>query len=163
MTETQIRLPPSTRAPVVSTLARLALAAVFGVAGGLKVADPQAAVQAVAAYRLLPVSLEPIVGLGLPFLEIALGLLLAVGLCVRAAATAAAVLLVIFVVAVSSAAARGLTIDCGCFGGGGTVAPADTNYLAEIIRELGLLVLASWLIWRPASRFSIDRADLEDR
>lgn len=150
-------------APLLSTLARLVLAAVFTVAGGLKVADPQSAVQAVRAYQLLPAALEPAVGWGLPFLEIALGLLLVVGLCTRAAAAAAVLLLVAFLAAVASAATRGLSIDCGCFGGGGTVAPGQTKYLSEILRDSGLLVLAGWLVRHPVSLLSFDRAKVEDR
>lgn len=147
----------------MSTLARLVLAAVFVVAGGLKVADPQSAVQAVRAYQLLPAAPESVVGWGLPFFEIALGLLLAVGLRTRIAAGAAGLLLVVFVAAVTSAAARGLSIDCGCFGGGGTVAPGQTKYLSEIVREFGLLVLAGWLIRHPVSLLSFDRALVEDQ
>lgn len=147
----------------MSTLARLVLAAVFVVAGALKVGDPQSAVQAVRAYQLLPAALDSVVGWGLPFLEIALGLLLAAGLGTRIAAGAAAVLLVVFVAAVASAAARGLSLDCGCFGRGGTVAPGQTSYLSEIVRDLGLLVLTGWLIRHPESLLSFDRILVEDR
>ena len=143
-------------APSVSLVARVLLAGVFVVAGGLKLADPQVAVQAVRAYRLLPSALEAPVGWGLPALEIALGLLLGVGLFTRVAAMAAAVLLTVFIAGVASAAARGLSIDCGCFGGGGTVAPGETKYASEILRDVGLLVLAGWLVWKPESRFSLD-------
>ena len=58
-----------------STGARLVLGGVFLVAGWLKVIDPQSSVAAVRAYELLPTSLVTIVGWGLPFAEIALGLL----------------------------------------------------------------------------------------
>jgi uncharacterized membrane protein YphA (DoxX/SURF4 family) len=146
----------------VSTGARLVLAGVFVAAGSLKVVDPQAAVQAVRAYQLLPAALEPVVGWGLPASEIALGLLLAAGLFTRVAALAAGLLLVVFIAGVASAAARGLSIDCGCFGGGGPVAAGDTRYASEIVRDVGLLVLAGWLVWKPRSRFSLDRSELEE-
>ena len=145
---------PSVR--TVSLVARMLLAGVFVVAGGLKLADPQDAVQAVRAYQLLPEALEAPVGWGLPAFEVALGLLLAVGLFTRVCAVAAAALLMIFIAGVASAAARGLSIDCGCFGGGGTVAPGETRYASEIIRDVGLLALAAWLVWKPTSRFSLD-------
>ena len=51
-------------------------------------ADPQASVAAVGAYELLPAGLETVVGWGLPFAEIALGLLLLAGVATRAAAAA---------------------------------------------------------------------------
>lgn len=141
----------------ISTLARLVLAGVFIVAGAIKVLDPQTSVQAVRAYELLPEGIGTVVGWGLPFLEIALGLLLAAGLFVRTTAVIVAVVLVAFIAAVASAAARGLSIDCGCFGGGGAVAPEDTTYALEIVRDLCFLALAGWLIWRPTSRSSLDR------
>lgn len=141
----------------VSTAARLVLGAVFLVAGALKVIDPQSSVAAVRAYRLLPSPLATIVGWGLPFAEIALGVLLLVGIATRLVALASAVLLLVFVAAVISAAARGLSIDCGCFGGGGDVAPGQTAYGIEIVRDVGLLLLAVWLVWQPRSRLTLDR------
>jgi uncharacterized membrane protein YphA (DoxX/SURF4 family) len=140
-----------------STAARLVLGGVFLVAGALKVIDPQSSVGAVRAYRLLPSSLTTIVGWGLPFAEIALGLLLLAGIATRLVAAASAVLLLVFIAAVISAAARGLSIDCGCFGGGGDVAPGQTAYGVEIIRDVGLLLLAVWLVWQPRSRLTLDR------
>ena len=127
------------------------------VAGVLKVVDPQSSVNAVRAYRLLPTTVATIVGWGLPFAEIALGLLLLAGVGTRVVAALAAVLLVVFIAAVASVAARGLSIDCGCFGGGGDVAPGQTAYGVEILRDLGLLLLALWLVWQPHSRLALDR------
>jgi uncharacterized membrane protein YphA (DoxX/SURF4 family) len=142
--------------PIISTLARLVLGVVLLVAGGIKVADPVASEQAVTAYQLLPHSLETLVGWGLPFLEMALGLLLLVGYGTRIAAAAAGVLMVLFIAAVGSAWTRGLSIDCGCFGGGGQVAPGQTRYLQEILRDVGLLALAAWLVRFPRSQLALD-------
>lgn len=126
------------------------------VAGALKVIDPQSSVGAVRAYRLVPSTLATLVGWGLPFAEIALGLLLLAGIATRLVAVASAVLLLVFIAAVISAAARGLSIDCGCFGGGGDVAPGQTAYGVEIVRDVGLLLLAVWLVWQPRSRLTLD-------
>jgi uncharacterized membrane protein YphA (DoxX/SURF4 family) len=139
----------------ISTAARLVLGAVLVVAGALKIADPQASVAAVRAYELLPAGLATIVGWGLPFLELVLGLLLLTGIAVRPTALATAVLLGVFIAAVASAAVRGLSIDCGCFGGGGPVPPGQTAYAAEIVRDLALLAAAGWLVARPQSRLSL--------
>ena len=146
-----------TAVPWISTAARLLLAGVFLTAGVLKAADPQASVTAVRAYELLPVSWATLIGWGLPFGEIALGLLLAVGLLTRLVAIVAAALLTCFIVAVASAAARGLSVDCGCFGGGGALPRGQTHYGLEIIRDVGLLLLAGWLVWRPECRLCLDR------
>ena len=141
---------------IVSTIARLILGVVLLVAGGIKVADPVTSEQAVAAYQLLPHALVTPVGWGLPFLEMALGLLLLVGYGTRIAAAIAGLLMVLFIAAVGSAWARGLSIDCGCFGGGGQVAPGQTQYLQEILRDVGLLALATWLVLFPRSRLALD-------
>ena len=129
----------------------------LGAAGLLKVGDPAASVRAVTAYDLLPYDVERIIGYGLPFVEIALAALLLVGLATRFAASASAVLVIAFIAAVASAWARGLAIDCGCFGGGGQVDPDQTRYVEEIARDAGLLVLAGWLVIFPTSRFALDR------
>ncbi len=142
--------------PWVSTLLRLVLAGVFAVAGALKLPDPDESVRAVRAYRLLPEAVVPFVGYGLPVFEVLLALALAVGVLTRASAVVSAVLLVAFVVGVASAAARGLSIDCGCFGGGGEVAEGQTKYTEEIVRDLALLVGALVLARWPRSRWSVD-------
>ena len=90
-----------------------------------------------------------------------LGLLLIVGILTRAAAIMAGLLMIAFIAAVSSAAARGLSIDCGCFGGGGQVAPGQTAYTEEIVRDIGLLLMAGWLVWRPRSRLALDHEDID--
>lgn len=142
---------------MVGLLARLALAAVFLVSGAIKAMDARETLVAVRAYQLVPESLVGLVAAVMPYLELALGLLLLVGLATRLAAVLSAVVLVIFIAAVVSAAARGLLIDCGCFGGGGEVAPGQTAYTAEILRDAGLLVLAVYLAIRPDTPLSIDR------
>ena len=106
----------------VTTVARLVVAGVLIVAGWLKIGTPALSVQAVRAYELLPEPVATVVGYGLPILEIVLGVLLVVGLLTRAAGAASALLMLAFVVGIASAWARGLRIDCGCFGGGGKLA-----------------------------------------
>ena len=154
VTEPRVRSAPV--ALWISTAARAVLGAVLLVAGVLKAADPQASVTAVRAYELLPSGLVTVVGWGLPFGEIALAVLLLAGVATRAVAGAAAVLLLVLIGAVASAALRGLSIDCGCFGGGGPVTPGTTRYGAEIARDVGLLLLAGWLVARPNSRLSLE-------
>jgi hypothetical protein len=63
----------------------------------------------------------------------------------------------IFIIAIAQAWARGLNIDCGCFGGGGAIDPSQTRYLQEILRDAGLLAMALFLIRYPATKFSVDK------
>ena len=145
----------SAAGPWVRTGGRVLLGGVFVVAGVLKVPDPAAAVRAVRAYRLLAEPLVAPVAFGLPVIEIAVGLALLAGVFVRTAAIASAVLLVVFIAAVGSAWARGLQIDCGCFGNGGQVAAGETAYPLEVLRDLGLLLVALTLARWPATQLAL--------
>jgi len=138
-----------------ATAGRALLGAVFVVAGVLKIPDPAAAERAVRAYRLLPEALVSPVAFGMPVGEIAVGLALLAGVFVRTAAIASAVLLAVFIAAVSSAWARGLQIDCGCFGGGGEVAAGETAYGTELLRDAALLLVALALARRPRSHLAL--------
>ena len=134
---------------IVGTVARLGLAAVFLVSGVLKAIDPDATYVAVRAYDVLPKLGVALVAGVLPWLEIVIGLLLLVGIATRAVAVVSAVLLLGFMAGVAQAWARGLSIDCGCFGGGGAVDPGQTTYGRELLRDAGFLLLAGWLVVRP--------------
>lgn len=135
---------------------RLGLAAVWLVSGIAKFTDPGQTYLAVKAYQVLPDAVVHPVATGLPLLELALGVLLLAGLLTRVAAVVAAVLLLVFIAGVAQSWARGLTIDCGCFGGGGEVSAGQTQYPQEIARDVGFLVLATWLMVRSRTRLSVD-------
>ncbi|TWE23687.1 methylamine utilization protein MauE [Prauserella muralis] len=140
----------------MGTLARVGLAAVWLISGGIKMSDPGQTYLAVQAYDVLPHSLVGVVATAMPLLEIALGLFVLSGLATRVMAGVSAVVLLLFIAAVAQSWARGLTIDCGCFGGGGQVAPGETAYPQEIARDLGFLALAGWLLVRPRTLFAAD-------
>jgi uncharacterized membrane protein YphA (DoxX/SURF4 family) len=144
--------------PWLAVAARLVVGGVWLGAGAAKIGDPDSSVRAVRAYELIPDPLERTVGYALPLLEICLGLLLVLGLAQRLAAIASVVLLAAFIVGISTAWARGLQIECGCFGGGGAASGDDATaaYKWDIARDVGLLVLAGLLAWRPTSRLSVD-------
>jgi uncharacterized membrane protein YphA (DoxX/SURF4 family) len=146
----------------LGTVVRLGLAAVFLTSGALKVVDPAQTRIAVRAYELLPPDLVGPVATALPLVELVLGTLLLVGAFTRWVALASGVLLVVLMTAVAQAWARGLSIDCGCFGGGGAVAKGDTRYPQELARDAATVLLALWLIVRPRTTLSVDgwlRAD----
>lgn len=138
------------------TAVRVGLGGVWIVAGALKVADPSQAVQSVAAYQLLPLWMARVVGWGLPFAEVALGLVLISGLFTRWAAVLSGGLQLILMIGLVSAWGRGLSIDCGCFSGGGAVAPDATTYVQSLIRDVAFLLGAAWLVWQPVTRLSLD-------
>jgi len=138
-------------------IARLTLGGVLLAAGWLKVFTPAKSQMAVRAYEVLPISVANFFGIALPWFEVGLGVLLILGIAVRLSAAFGGALMVLFIAAISQAWARGLSIDCGCFGGGGTVAPGQTKYLSEILRDTGLALLALYLIRYPWTRFAVEK------
>jgi uncharacterized membrane protein YphA (DoxX/SURF4 family) len=141
----------------VGVAARFVVGVVWVVAGAMKLPDPAQNVRAVRAYRILPEAVVPTIGHGLPILEVLVGICLVLGLLTRLSAALSAVLLVAFVVGIGAAWARGLEIECGCFGAGGGAQPnATAAYPWEIARDLGLLLASGWLVWRPRSPWALD-------
>ncbi|GGN37050.1 putative membrane protein YphA (DoxX/SURF4 family) [Actinoplanes campanulatus] len=150
--------------PWISTGARLGLAAVWLVAGSLKIGDLAASARAVYAYQLMSYDTAKIVGAVQPFLEIALGLLLLIGLATRFTAAISAALITIFIAGIVWAWAKGLRIDCGCFSTGGELGAGETpGYGIDILRDLAFLALCGILVWRPRTRFSLDGVLMGER
>lgn len=150
------RLLDHVSVPWIGLVARLVMGGVWIAAGWLKAFNPYSAGAAVRAYEIFPPDLATTIGHALPWIELALGVLLILGIFTRFAAAASAVLLVAFIIGIASAWARGLTIDCGCFGGGGTVEPGQTRYLQEILRDIGLILLCGLLMLRPQTALSLE-------
>ena len=147
-----------TRLNWLGLFVRLILGGVIFVAGALKVTAPYKAAAAMRAYELLPISVANILGYTLPWFEVGVGILLILGIATRLSAIFAGSLMVIFILAIASAWARGLSIDCGCFGGGGQVAAGETKYLQEILRDFGLTLLAVYLYLRPHTKWALEPA-----
>ena len=143
--------------PWLTFLARLILGGVLLAAGALKIGNLQKSAMAVRAYEMLPVELANFLGYALPWIEIGIGLLLIVGASVKVCGLLGAFTMLAFIIAIAQAWARGLSIDCGCFGGGGTIDPEETKYLSEIIRDIGLLALGVFLYYFPKGKLSLDR------
>lgn len=148
----------TSRWPWISLVLRLILAGVFLYAGAPKLGHLDASRRSVRAYEIFSYDVANIIGTVLPLAEVALGLVLLVGLFTRFAAITSLVLLVVFIAGIASAWARGISIDCGCFSEGGAVAASQTQYPQEIARDVVLVVLAGLLAWRPRSRLSADEA-----
>jgi len=146
--------------PWVSLVARVILGAVFIVAGVLKLTDLAQSVIAVRAYQF-PISpaLESLIGHALPIVEVLLGLVILAGLATRWSGLLGGLMQIAYIGVIISAWARGLAIDCGCLTPGGVLnldAGQKTAYALDILRDVGLLACAVWLVIFPASRFSLD-------
>lgn len=147
--------------PWFGLLARLVVGGIIFAAGFLKVDELEKSQMAVRAYEILPIGIANFFGTILPFVEVAIGLLLILGAATRVNALLSAALMALFIVAIAQAGLRGLTIDCGCFGGGGQVAKGETRYLQEIARDTGIMALALYLFRYPSSKFSLDKTEID--
>ncbi len=143
--------------PWLTLLSRLILGGVLIVAGVLKIGNLQKSAMSVRAYEMLPIWLANFFGYALPWVEIGIGALLILGVAVRIMGALGALIMLGFIIAIAQAWARGLSIDCGCFGGGGTIDPEDTKYLSTILRDIGFLALGVFLYFYPKGRFTLDK------
>ncbi len=140
--------------PWLGTVVRVFLGVIWIWASWAKLASPREFVQAVRAYDATPEWMSEAIGYGLPTVEFCLGVLLIIGIVVRLSAIVSVALFVVFLIGVSQASARGLKLDCGCFGGGGET--VQTHYTLEILRDIGLLALAGYLVVWSFSRLSLE-------
>jgi uncharacterized membrane protein YphA (DoxX/SURF4 family) len=97
-------------------LCRIALGAIFIYAAVVKISAPQSLADRIASYQLVPYPVISPIALGLPLFELACGLSLLTGYFCTTALLSVVTLLFLFLAALISALARGLPIDCGCFG-----------------------------------------------
>jgi len=135
---------------IIVILLRLALGGVWLYAAYTKLKQPWLIfAMSIDSYHLLPEWAVLAVARTLPWLELAIGLLLVCGLLLRYASIASAAILAVFFGAMTSAYFRGLAIDCGCFG------PGDALSGWTLLRDGTLLsaaVLLAVLSWRSATQ-----------
>jgi putative oxidoreductase len=124
---------------------RILLAALFVLAGGLKILDPAAFAVEINRYQLIPWWSCAILALFLPWLEICVGIGLLTPWVSRGALAWVAALLIVFSVALLSAMLRGLNIDCGCFGR----LWQSTGTFWPLVRNFVLLGITAFLWWQP--------------
>ena len=126
---------------------RIALGAAFVYAGAVKVTDPMQFADNIASFEILPNAIVSIFALSLPIFEIIAGFLLVVGFWRYPASLGILILCAVFVVAVAAALARGLTIDCGCFG---PSEPSRAKMWLDLGRDIVLLLAASLVYLQPS-------------
>ena len=146
--------------PWLTFVFRLILGGVLLVAGALKVTDPYSSATSVRAYQILPVDLANLLGFILPFAEVAIGIFLILGIWVRLNAIAGGALMIMFIIAIGQAWARGISLDCGCFGKGGLLDTDELpvwNYTLEIARDIVLAAFAVYIYRFPQGKLGFDK------
>ncbi len=94
---------------------RLFIGGVFVGACLFKIKDPEAFALAIATYDILPTSLINLTAVILPWLELSSGLLIIIGIKVRASALLISGMMIMFMIALAVALTRGIDMSCGCF------------------------------------------------
>lgn len=95
---------------------RLIIGGLFIYAGVIKIADPLGFARDIQNYRILPPAVCLFIALVLPWFEALSGAFLIVGIFKQTSAWLLSFLLAGFIVLVIITMARGLDVDCGCFG-----------------------------------------------
>ena len=124
-------------AGILWAIVRCGLAIVFIYAGLMKMREAASFAASVARFQILPDVLVNAIALGLPPLEILCGAALLAGSWKRQAAFGVALLCVIFLGALASAAARGIAVECTCFG-----AAEPEPIWKTLVRDVVLLAAA---------------------
>ncbi len=104
------------RKKAVLLVFRLTVGGLFIYAGVAKALTPLDFAQNIRNYGLVGQTLSFLAALVLPWLEIFAGLLLAAGVWRRSAALLISAMLALFILLTLVTIARGIDVDCGCFG-----------------------------------------------
>ena len=130
-------------------LASVILAGVFTAAAVPKITDVANFALSIDQYQLLPSAGVILLALSLPWLELVLGLGLLVPQVQKTSRRLCAALLLLFTVVHISALARGIEVQCACFGQESLASSAGE----ALLRNAGLLSLAIAIIyWEQGHR-----------
>jgi uncharacterized membrane protein YphA (DoxX/SURF4 family) len=123
---------------------RIGLGGVFLFSCAGKIADPQAFMDIVAHYRLLPPSLVWATAVFLPWIEALCGLALVFGRFEKGAALLVSVMMVGFIAVTLYNGYRGLDVVCGCFS---VTAQKPSNIALNTLRDLFILAAGLWVLF----------------
>jgi rhodanese-related sulfurtransferase/uncharacterized membrane protein YphA (DoxX/SURF4 family) len=130
-------------------VARLILAGIFIYASLDKIAHPAAFAKAVFNYQILPDALINVTALVLPWLELFMGLCLLAGIWLPGAVLTVNGLLFMFLIAFMFNLARGLDVNCGCFGSSGLGPSMSAG--GYLLRDAGFFAVAIFMFYAVLS------------
>ena len=116
-----------------------------------KLLDPQQFVFHVRAFQLMEDPWNAWAAMGLPWLECLTGIALLLPWTALGGAASATAMLTMFIAALISVRARGLEVNCGCFGGP-TAASDLTVAIASRVLWLGLAIACFLLLWQAEKK-----------
>ena len=126
---------------IVLRVSAILIGAVFVYAGAVKVIDPVTFARDIDNYKMLPWKAGVSLALYLPWLEIFCGLALITRIFFRGGVFIVTSLMSVFIVASIVAKARGLDVNCGCFGHASTYLNFSWHLVLDFVLLGGLLLL----------------------
>jgi uncharacterized membrane protein YphA (DoxX/SURF4 family) len=134
-----------TSRPGVVRACQVVIGILFAWAALAKLGQLEAFATQVHNFRLVPVALENLVALTLPWIELLAALALILNVRARSGAVVVTALLTVFTVGVLQAMIRGLDFECGCFG----TSDGTRVGMFKTLQNLGMLVVAAVAARRP--------------
>jgi uncharacterized membrane protein YphA (DoxX/SURF4 family) len=122
---------------------RMILGAVFVYAAWTKLRDPwQLFAMGIDSYQIVPLEVGNFIARTLPWIELALGLLLIAGRWLRVSSVLTSLLLAAFFSLMIRAKVKGMEINCGCFG------PGEAMSWKTLLRDGSMLAASLFLTWK---------------
>jgi uncharacterized membrane protein YphA (DoxX/SURF4 family) len=119
-------------------VSQILIGLIFAASALAKLGDLHSFAEEVHNFKILPIALDHLVAMTLPWIELVAALALLLGVRARSGAIVVAFLMVVFTTGVLTAMARGLDIECGCFG----TADGTRVGLLKVLENVGMLALA---------------------
>lgn len=124
----------------------IAVGLLFIYAGILKTLDPIHFASDIQNYKILSYPLAVRLALYLPWLEVLCGVAMIAGWLRSGALAILTGLMLLFIVVTLAAKARGINLDCGCFG----VASKGWSFSAHLLTDFAILAALALLWFRPS-------------
>ncbi len=134
-------------------IVRILLGALFIFSAITKISDLDFFIKSLENYKLLPVETLNLVALIIPWMELIIGLFLILGFFVKESALLGSIMMGIFIMAIIISLARGLNIDCGCFG---TVDGSKVG-ISKLIEDFIILLGFIWITLNGSSFLAVSK------
>lgn len=129
-------------AKIFMLVARIVLGAVFVYAAYVKLRDPwQLFAMSINSYEVLPLAMAETAAHVIPWVELAIGVMVISGIWLRISGTILSLILLTFFTLMVRAYAKGMQINCGCFG------PGEAISWKTLLRDGSMAAAAIAMTW----------------
>ena len=135
---------------IIVLLARLLIGGIMIYASIDKILDPSSFASSIDNYHMIPLGLENIMAIALPWMEFAIGVCLVLGIFIDGAALLTIFIMSIFIFAITYAIINGYNIECGC-----GLKPGELVGFQKIIEDLTYIILSLYILKRKHRKFEL--------